>query len=183
MHQHLEHLETLSAQFKFIVRGQRFQCHSRKTHVNINCPAVRTKGFAINGNADDGALIASSKYSNSRFYQDCPKWFPNSSLLTSAFCWVAQCRRLLDTLRSSPFSGLQSYPPRPSGIPRRIPLQRIARHLLPIGLVLRRKRLLADVHFPRLSTSRTPLHICLLGFEVILRSRSRRGFHFPQHLG
>ena len=48
---------------------------------------------------------------------------------------------------------------------------------------LNRKPLLADVHFPRLSTSRTPLRVCMLGFEVIPRSRSLRGFHFPQHLG
>ena len=75
-----------------------------KLHVNINCSAVVTKGFAINGNADESALIASSKDSSCRFSQVCPSWFPNSSLLTSAFCWEAQCCRLRDTPRSS-FSG------------------------------------------------------------------------------
>ena len=74
-----------------------------KLHVNINCPAVLTKGIAINGNADEGALIASSKYSSSRFSQVRPSWFPNSSLISLAFCWVAQCRRLRDTPRSSFF--------------------------------------------------------------------------------
>ena len=103
LHQHLVHLKTLSSQFKFIVRGQRFQCHSLKTPREHQLSALRTKGFAINGNADDGALIASSKYSSSRFSQDCPNWFPNSSLLTSAFCWVVQCRRLRNTPRSSSF--------------------------------------------------------------------------------
>ena len=79
-----------------------------KLLVNINCPAVLTKGFAINGNTDEGALIASSKYSSSRFCQDHPSWFPNSSLLTSAFYWVAQCRSLRDTPRSSVFRQLAS---------------------------------------------------------------------------
>ena len=50
-----------------------------KLHVNINCPAVLTKRSAINGNADEGALIASSKYSSSRFSQDRPRWFPSQS--------------------------------------------------------------------------------------------------------
>ena len=102
-----------------------------KLHVNINHPAVLTKGFAIICNADEGALIAFSKYSSTRFW---------------------------------------SYPPRPSGVSRRISLERIACHLLLNGLVLRRKPLLVDVHFPRLSTSRTPLRVCFLGFQVILRS-------------
>ena len=94
LHQHLVHLQTLVAQFKFVVRGHASNATPAKLHVNIHCPAVLTKGFAINGNADEGALIASSKYSSSRFSQDRPSWLPNSSLLTSAFCWVAQCRRL-----------------------------------------------------------------------------------------
>ena len=79
-----------------------------KLHVNFNSPAVLTKGFAINGNADEGALIASSKYSNSRSSQDHPSWFPNSSLLTSAFCWVAKRHRLRNIPRSSFFRQLSS---------------------------------------------------------------------------
>ena len=74
-----------------------------KLHVNINCPAVLTKGFAINGNADECALIASSKYSSSMLSQVHLSWFPNSSLLTSAFCGVAQCNRLRDIPRSNFF--------------------------------------------------------------------------------
>ena len=63
------------------------------------------------------------------------------------------------------FRGLHRHPPNSSGIPCRIPLEMIARHLLPNGLVLRRKPLLPDVHFPRLSTSRTSFHVCLLGLK------------------
>ena len=103
MHQHLEHLEILSAQFKFIVRGQRFQCHSRKTPREHQLSCRSDKRIR-----HQWQLIASSKYSSSRFSQDRPNWFPNSSLLTSAFCWVAQCRHLLDTLRSSSFRRFSS---------------------------------------------------------------------------
>ena len=80
------------------------------------------------------------------------------------------------------FRGLQSYPPRSSGASRRISLERIARHLLHSSLVLSQKPFLADVHFTRLSTSRTPFRVCvcLVGFEVLLCPRSRRGFHFPR---
>ena len=49
---------------------------------NSNCPAVLTKGFAINDGADEGALIASAKYSSSKFSQVRPSWLCNSSLLT-----------------------------------------------------------------------------------------------------
>ena len=74
-----------------------------RLHANINCPAVLTKGLAINGNADEGVLIASLKYSRSRFCQVRFSWFPNSNLLNSAFCWVAQLRHLRDTPQSSFF--------------------------------------------------------------------------------
>ena len=70
---------------------------------NSNCPAVLTKGFAFNDEADESALIASSNYSSSKFSQDSPSWLCNSSLLTSALCWVAQFRLLRDTPQSSPF--------------------------------------------------------------------------------
>ena len=80
-----------------------------KLHANISCPAVLTKGFAINGNADEGVLIASSKYFRSRFCQVRFSWFPNSNLLISAFYWVAQLRRLRDTPRSSFFRQSSSF--------------------------------------------------------------------------
>ena len=161
-----------------------------KLHVNINCPAVRTKGFAINGNADDGVLIASSKYSSCRFSQDRPNWFPNSSLLNSAFCWVAQCRCLPDTPRSSSFRHLSS-----SFVVSRAIHQGRAVFLaaflsrgsnvtcFPMSWCCVESHSLRMSTSPRLSTSRTPPHNWLLGFEVILRFRSRRGFHFPQKLG
>ena len=74
-----------------------------RLHANISCPAILTKGFAINDNADEGVLIASSKYSRSRFCQVRFSCFPNSNLLISVFYWVAQLRRLRDTPQSSFF--------------------------------------------------------------------------------
>ena len=79
-----------------------------RLHENSNCPAVLTKGFAINDDADEGALIASSKYSYSKFSQVRSSWLCNSSLLTSALCWVAQFRLFRDTPPSSPFRQLSS---------------------------------------------------------------------------
>ena len=61
-----------------------------KLHVNINCPAVLTKGIANKCFADEGALFLSSKCSSSNFSQVRPHWFFNSSLFTSALRWVAQ---------------------------------------------------------------------------------------------
>ena len=77
-----------------------------KLHVNTNCPAVLTKGFAIKGCADEGALISFSKYSNNSFSQFRANWLLNSNLLTSGLCCVAQFRRFLDTPRSNFFRQL-----------------------------------------------------------------------------
>ena len=79
-----------------------------KLHVNINCPAVLTKGFANKCFAFEGALFLSSKCSSSDFFQVRPNWFFNSSLFTSAVSWVAQFRRFLNTPRSSFFRQLSS---------------------------------------------------------------------------
>ena len=77
-----------------------------KLHVNINCPAVLTEGFANKCFADECALFLSSKCSSSNFSQVRPNWFFNSSLFTSGLRWVAQFRRFLDTPRSSFFRQL-----------------------------------------------------------------------------
>ena len=77
-------------------------------HENSNCLAVLAKGFAINDGADEGALIASSKYSGNNFSQVRPILLSNSSLLFSALCWVARFRRFRDALRSSPFRGFSN---------------------------------------------------------------------------
>ena len=166
-----------------IMWGQPSSSIPPKLHANISCPAILTKGFAINGNADEGVLIASSKYFSSNFCQVRLSCFPNSNLSISDFGWVTQWRRLRDTPRSSFFMqffhGLQSHPPSSSGIPRRISLKRIASHLLPSGLMLDREPFFANVHLPRLSA----FGVCILRSEVLLRCRVRRDFHYLHHLG
>ena len=79
-----------------------------RRYENRNYPAVLTKGIAINDGADEGALIASSKYSSTKFSRVRPSWVCNSSLLTSALCWMAQLRRFRDTSRSIPFRQFSS---------------------------------------------------------------------------
>ena len=151
-----------------------------KLQVNINCPAVLTKGFANKGCADEGALISSSKYSNSNFSQVHPSWRLNSNLFTSALCWVVKIRRLLDTPRSSFFQAALQFFRSIQGCPRGA--SGVSQRFFSRGSFAMPWCRFADVHFPHWSTGGATLRFHPLRFEVIFRSRSCRGFHLDQYL-
>ena len=112
-------------------------------HENSNCPAILTKGFAINDGADEVALIASSKYSCSKCSQDRPQL------------------------------ALPQLSPGLSTKDERCSLKSVTGHLLPSLLVLCRNPFIRDIHLPNLFTEGAPLRIRLLRFEIFFFPWSR----------